>query len=100
MFETIREIRENYNRKTPKGKWQFIFDVANSLATKTGVRVFNDLKVKWFSLICGICGFDYLISSLYTIFYYFKKNEFFIGLESTCVSSVSTCVVNMDRLSR
>lgn len=93
MFKAIKEFREKYNEKSPKQKWQFIFDIVDILQSSIGLRVLNDLKVYWLSGLCGLCGADCFLTIFYTVFYYFKKNKFFVGLESTCLMGPAIAVV-------
>lgn len=83
LLGKLRKRKENFLRKTPKEKWEIVFNVGSKMFRLLGIEVFLGIKNRWYSYIGAILIFDYIFLISYTLWYYFRKNEYLKGLECT-----------------
>lgn len=84
MADKFRKFVEEWRIKTPKQKWQTIYHVGGLLSESIGVQVYTTMEIYWFSYVAVVLGFVYFLIASYTIWYYFRQQEYFRGLEGTC----------------
>lgn len=83
MANILKKLDEYWRLKTPKQKWDTIYYIGGVLGEPVGVTVFTTMKVTWYSYMSEGLSFIYLLSAIYTIWYYFGQQEYCRGLEST-----------------
>lgn len=71
----FKHARKSWYEKTPKGKWEFLYLLGNTLCKLIGIRIFSDMKKYWYSGTVGLLGVSYCILNTYTIQYYIRKNN-------------------------
>lgn len=82
-LKNLKNCMENFHQKTPKKKWEIILNVGSKMFSLFGIRVFTDMKNKWYSYIGVLMIFDYIFLISYTLWYNFKKSEYLKGFECT-----------------
>lgn len=94
-YISIRKYHENWLIKTPKQKWQSIYNFGDFVAKLVGVRVLSNMKFNWLTPACGLMFLDYLISVVYTIYYYFERKQYLKAIECTCIFGMVTVVSDL-----
>lgn len=82
-LKKYQELKESYQKKSPKQKWETIYNIGSVLCSLIGIRVYSDMKNRWYSYGCIVMIFEYLFLVFYTMWYYFKQGEFLKGIECT-----------------
>lgn len=91
-FVKIENYHKNWLKKTPKQKWQFVYDIGNFMVEVIGVRLLSDMKFVWLTPVCGLMGLYYFISVIYTIQYYFEREKYLKSIECTSIFGMATVV--------
>lgn len=95
--ERFRLFQRNWLLKTPKEKWQFLYNIPGTMFEMVGVRVFSDLKLNLYSQLGNLLVAYYGSLSIYTLYYYYNKNNLVNGLRCLCgfgiFISVSTILI-------
>lgn len=87
-----RNIRKKWQEKTPKRKWDFIFNIGRVMSELIGLRIFSDMKIYWYTASSAVLlTLNYFVTA-YTIQYYFRRSEFVRGIECTCFVGITTLV--------
>lgn len=74
IFLRIKNLKQNYLAKSPFKKWSFVCGINKSVARIIGCDFWeDDYEVTLRSLIPGTIILDYIISLMYT-FYYFRND--------------------------
>lgn len=89
---TYENVKDKWQTKTPKQKWQHIYNSANVVCEVIGIRILSDMKNYWYSASCGLVGGLYFSLLIYTAQYYFKRKEFTRVLECTCLIGMAVPV--------
>lgn len=95
FYISIRKYHENWLIKTPKQKWQSIYNFGDFVAKLVGVRVLSNMKFNWLTPACGLMFLDYLISVVYTIYYYFERKQYLKAIECTCIFGMVAVVSDL-----
>lgn len=92
LIREFRRFQVEWLIKTPKQKWQVVFNFGASVSKLLGVRSLTDMKNDMFSYIMAvlICIYASLVS--YTMWYNFKQGEFLKGIECTYTAGIVTVV--------
>lgn len=92
LLSKYRAALKNWRHRTPKQKFNVLFNIGRVMSEMIGLRVYSDMKIYWYTGSCGIlCLLNYAMT-FYTIQYYFRRNEFVRGMECTCFIGITTCV--------
>lgn len=91
----VQKLVEKWRIKTPKQKWQFIYNIGDFMCDLVGIRVFKDLKNYWYTASCGLGASVYFITVTYTMIYYFKQNAFLRGVQCLCLFGHAVTVFQM-----
>lgn len=75
----FEEIEQDYWKLSPRGKWEFVRYVCNSILKITGVAMFDyKWKMTWVTLVPLGLYIELIASAVYTLWYYY-----FSGLSET-----------------
>lgn len=80
----IDRLQMKWQSKTPKQKWQIIFNTGKVSSELIGIRVYGDMKTIWKSGICAVVISTCLLMILYTIPFYCIRNEYIRSIECSC----------------
>lgn len=83
--------------KTPKQKWQIVYNIGGYLSESVGCTVYTTMKNYWYTYIAEVLVFTYFVLTLYTMWYYSREEEYFRGLQGTCSIGI-VFVVNVFRV--
>lgn len=95
MFGQLKKLqlkRKQWDKKTPKQKWQSVYNFNKLLAELIGLRILSDMKNYWYSAVIGVIIIFYIITATYTAQYYSMRGEYFRSLECFCVSGIGVTV--------
>ena len=81
----IKHVKEKWMAKSPKQMWQSIYDFTDKTLKLIGIRVLDDMKNYWLTASLGLSVLIYYTVLIYTIQYYFKRDEYLRGMECNCV---------------
>lgn len=84
MANVLLKYLKEWPMKTPKQKWQFIHKCGDLVANSIGVTVFTSMDIYWYSFLPEVTVFLYFITASYTVWFYFKQDEYLRGLQVTC----------------
>lgn len=90
--EWVKKVEAFWHVKTAKQKWQTIMSVSVKMTESMGIRVFSDMKVYWYSYLCGSLMVMYVILVAYTLLYYFLRGEYLRGLDCTYTAGTVSLV--------
>lgn len=85
----MQKFRDEWATKVPKQKVMFVLNSARFVFDLVGVRVLSDLRVYWLSYIPAVMVLDLVLSTFYTIQYYYRDDRLLIGMQSTCLYGVT-----------
>lgn len=80
----FHRIRERWELKTPKQKWESLFNTGRKAAELAGSRVYSDNKHVWYTPAGAIVISTCIAMILYTIPFYCLRNEFVRSIECSC----------------
>lgn len=95
MFNHLKKLqskRFQWYEKTPKQKWQMIYDFTKSSAEIIGIHALGDMKNNWYSATIGLIILFYISTAAYTIYYYTNRGEFLRGSECLCCIGIVVTV--------
>lgn len=95
MYSLLKQLKlkqEAWYKKTPKQKWQTVYNGVDNLYRLIGVRFFSDMKNYWYSYTSVLLMMIYVLLMIYTYHFYSKRGNYIKGLECTCGASVVTIV--------
>lgn len=87
-----QNVRNQLFAETPKQKFKLIYFIGNMISKSVGVHVYSDLKVNWYTGICGFLGFIYLLLCIYTFQNYFHQNNLVRAFQCTCLTGITIIV--------
>lgn len=83
MFATFKPLKWNINRikgwwqaKSPRQKWIAMELFGRRICELIGIRTYTDMKNYWYTASSGVTAAIYFALNIYTIQYYFYRNEF------------------------
>lgn len=94
--ERFRSFKRDWLLKTPKEKWQFLYNIPKIMFETVGVRVFSDLKLNLYSQLGNLLVAYYGSLSIYTLYYYYDKNQLVHGLRCLCGYGIFISVSTID----
>lgn len=91
IFPTVKQLFQKYVKKpieewrtkTPKQKWQTIYDIGAILSESIGVTIYTTMENYWYSYVSEVLVYVFFLTASYTIWYYFGQGEYFRGLQAT-----------------
>lgn len=92
LLKQFKQFQREWTKKSPKQKWQVVFNFGAKSFELCGVRVYTDMKVHWYSYLLVLAALIYVIMVSYTIWFFFKQGEYFKGLECTYTVGIVTSV--------
>lgn len=92
LLKKFQINRKKWLSKTPKEKFNVLYEIGNKMCRLVGIRIFSDMKVYWYTASDGIMYAIYFLLVIYTIVYYTKIDEFLRGLQSTVVIGIVVTV--------
>lgn len=102
LFEPLSEdvnLRSSFKRlkaiwatKTPKQKWQMIYDFGSFGSEIIQINLYSTLKFGWLGYLIGIMCTLYYCMMLYTIYYYIDKGHPQGCVKSFCIFGVISAV--------
>lgn len=84
----VKRFTESWRVKTPKQKWEIVYYIGGILCETIGVTVFTTLKNDWYAYLSELNSSLYLSTSLYTLWYYCEKREYFRGIQGLCSAGI------------
>lgn len=92
LSQTIREIKANWEKKTPKQKWNRLYEFAKKSSELIQIRFLTDYSVG----IVGYCPAIALVLHcalfMYTMYFNINRGLYQECLPCFCVFGVATCV--------
>ena len=79
-------------KKNPSEKFDALQKFQQNLSKLIGMRTFIDMKNDWYSAAPGFMAAIYFILNIYTIQYYFVRNEFLKVIECTYLVGAAIAV--------
>ena len=83
MFNPVKLFKWNFHRlnewwraKNPREKWISIDIFGRRICESIGVRAYTDQKNYWYTASSGVAAGLYFALNIYTIQYYFHRNQF------------------------
>lgn len=95
MTNVFSRIKEKWQKKTPKEKWRFIYNIGAVACESIGVTVYTTMNNYWYSYFSEVISFLYFSTSIYTVWTYFKEYQYLRGLQSTTAVGVVFAVIWM-----
>lgn len=92
FLKEFRTVRNEWPRKTPNQKYQFIYNIARFSLDLTGLRVLSDLRIVPMTFVSGSVMLSWAVFAIYTIFYFTSDGRFSEGLPCTCLLGIMTSV--------
>lgn len=87
-----KDFKEKWHNKTPKEKWQSVYNFSKMTCEIIGIRVLSDIKNYWYTISCGLDGILYFVLVTYTVQYYFRRGEYIRSMECTCLIGIVVLV--------
>lgn len=81
-------INDEWNRKTPKQKWQSFYNIGKKSGYMTGLRFFGDAKVYLHSYVLVLIVGIYLALAAYTVGYHKIHGRLGDGLSCLSISGI------------
>lgn len=91
-LEVLKNFKEEWRMKTPKQKWQFVYNLAAKSGELIGIRVYTDLKVNWFSYFGLLLGVIHIPAVTYTLWISHQKGELLKGMQCLCTLGIMISV--------
>lgn len=92
-FESpVKGLKAFWETKTPKEKWQMIYDFGSFGSEITQNYLFSTLKTGWLSYVVGAMGGLYYCMLCFTIYFYIDNGHFQGCAKSFCIFGVITTV--------
>lgn len=85
-------IKQDWPRKTPKQKYQFVYNIARFSLDLTGLRVLSDLRIVPMTFVTGAIVMSWAGLTMYTIVYFACQGRFADVLPCTCLLGIMTSV--------
>lgn len=92
MASKLLKYVDEWRNKTPKEKWQAVYNCGGLLSESIGVTVYTTMDNYWFSYFSEVVSAIYFLTSIYTIWYYYEKQEYLRGLQGTCAIGIVVAV--------
>lgn len=71
FLKKYREIKEDYLKRSPRGKWLFVRSIGILFLKIGGVDILNpNFKVWWYSFVPAFIFIDLFASFAYTLWFY------------------------------
>lgn len=71
LIEKYKAIKEDYLRRSLRGKWTFVQQIGIFFLKICGIAIIDrNFKVTWFSFSKAVAVFDVIVSFAYTIWYF------------------------------
>lgn len=80
----IHSVQFRWQSKTPKEKWDILFETGRISSEVLGIRIYSDVKTGWYTLIGAIVITSCIALITYTIQFYCVRNEFVRSIECSC----------------
>lgn len=96
FIKKYKKIKDDYLSRSPKGKWDFVRNIANSLLQMIGVAVIDlNFKVWWYSYMGAVVLINTALSFLYTLWYFYHIGTPLEGILLIALFGifVSVCVI-------
>lgn len=90
--QNVKQWIEEFHSKTPKQKWEMVFNIDSLICGLVGLRVFRDMQNKWYSYFGAAMSFGYTFLVIYTLWFYFHRGEYLKGMECTYTAGTVTVV--------
>lgn len=97
FLKSFLTIHNDWPKKTPKQKWQFIYDIGRYASDLTGIRILSDLKVYWLTAIPGALVVVYFALAAHTVWYFTARGRFIECLPCTCMLGLATSVKKINK---
>lgn len=91
------KLNENWNKKSPIQKWQFVYNIGNKCSEMIGIRFLSDNQRNWRGIGCALLLVYFYSTLFYTLIYYGINGRFLTGFRCLCLFgimvSVSQCTL-------
>lgn len=95
----LKSLKAAWEAKTPKGKWQMIYDFGSFGSELSQINLFSTLKFGWLGYLTGAMIVLYYCMVCFTVYFYIAEGHFQICMKSFCVFGAITTVSPLKNLS-
>lgn len=88
----FHKLNENWSKKSPKQKWQMVYDVANKCSEIVGIRFLSDNQRNWRGICCAVLLVYFYSTLIYTLVYYGVNGRFLSGFRCLCLFGIMVAV--------
>lgn len=92
LVKQFRKFQYEWNLRSPKQKWQVVFNFGAKISEILGIRVYTDAKNDWYSYFGSVMAIAYAILVSYTIWFHSTRGDFLKGIECTYTAGIVTTV--------
>ena len=69
-LKKLRDIKDDYLNRSPKGKWEFARNIGESILMLTGTHILDpNFKPRWYTYISVFVFCDFFVCFFYTTWY-------------------------------
>lgn len=88
----MKGLKAMWNKKTPREKFQVIYDVGSLGSSTIQLNTFTTLKLGLMSYVLGGVGVIYYAAVVFTVYFYSSRGQFQDSLPSFCMLGMITAV--------
>lgn len=89
----IRIFIENWHWKSPKQKFQILYNIPKIMFEWIGVRVLSDSHINYYSHFGNLLVFYYVSMTIHTLYYWNQKDQLLFGTRCLCGMGIMMAVI-------
>lgn len=93
----LKSLKSVWEAKTPKGKWQMIYDFGSFGSELSQTNLFSTLKFGWLGYLTGAIIGLYYCMLCFTVYFYIAEGHFQSCMKSFCVFGLITTVSKLHK---
>lgn len=88
----FNKLNKNWSKKSPKQKWQMIYDIGNKCSEIVGIRFLSDNQLTWRGIGSAVLLVYFFLTLIYTLVYYGVNGRFLTGFHCLCLFGIMVAV--------
>lgn len=83
LFKKLGLVREEWRKKTPRQKWQIVFNAGKISSELIGVKVYGYKKDDWKSYTCAFIIIIFFCTAFNAMWFHYQRDQILWGLQAT-----------------